>query len=640
MKKMVFVMFVCLALVLIAGCSVNLSQQADDSRKQTSQDKKLSPISETENSTSEGTENIKKSDLPALDNVMSYIDFPVTISFPSLWSFSVRYTEVDDTNALEIDCLNGEILMWLQEAHIPGNSESDYREFYKNSDVAWESFLFDDGVDGYCWNIDMDSIVFAYVSDYGVYNYSISYFLDPEWYAENEVLIHTIAKSLTYNKASVVTSWKQIYLELLLTTQEYIAKFDWSVSDDYDSRYPRYITDIRLADLNFDGIPELVLCGESLFASSYVSIYTITENGAQMIFHELLNEGSGPILYCNPDDGNLFYGFTCLNALSDNYLDYLFTVYATGKETSLTGNLSDNATKMAVYTANYSDNPPIYTFNGQNVSEQEYDSRIDSLFERLFIEIPGYPVSIREIYPDDYKGTDYNYSESEMLTFFDLYSPEYAGNNSYAYIENSYEMIVSYYRDCIDCEGNRDEAIENFLANIRIEMNMNDEQQVYELKNSLYELFNTAAGYAICDINGDGSPELFIISEEYYEICAIYTMCGGNPILVGAYWSRNRCVIDMNGTIYINGSNGAEDSFSASYSLIPGGGDLQLIEMIGVESYDEQTLEELPEPRYYRVQNGSKTIIGEEEAVTAWRNFPDSYTDNPTKDSGLPYRIF
>jgi hypothetical protein len=88
---------------------------------------------------------------------------------------------------------------------------------------------------------------------------------------------------------------------------------------------------------------------------------------------------------------------------------------------------------------------------------------------------------------------------------------------------------------------------------------------------------------------------------------------------VGAYWSRNSCVIDAAGTLYISGSSGAADSSSASYSF-RGGDELQLIEMVGVESYDEKTFETFPEGRFYRIQNGKKTVIDEEEAGILFKN--------------------
>ena len=137
-------------------------------------------------------------------------------------------------------------------------------------------------------------------------------------------------------------------------------------------------------------------------------------------------------------------------------------------------------------------------------------------------------------------------------------------------------------------------------------------------------------------MNGDRVPELIILSGGY-TIHALYTLSGEKPVLLGAYWSRNSCVIDETGTLYISGSGGASDSSSASYTIAPCGAELQLIEMVGVESYDDKTGEEFPEGRYYRIQNGTKTVITEEEAGAAWRKFPSDYPDYPTKSSGIVF---
>lgn len=373
-----------------------------------------------------------------------------------------------------------------------------------------------------------------------------------------------------------IPEWQRAYLDLLLTAQDYISNFDWSVSRDYDARYPLYITDIKLADLNFDGTPELIIYGESALASSDAGIYTAVDSGAQKIFAGLLYAGVGPSLYRDPDDGAMYYGFTRLEVLPDDIINYLFTVYMTHEKTVLTDDLTETAVKAAVYTADFGDDPN-FMFNEENVSEEDYHVLVDNLFTG-FVELSGYPVSIKDLYPDDYKDSDYIYSESEILQFFDMYSPE-PTNRIDAEIE--YAAIINLYRDFVDGDD-KDEGIEQFLIDIADDLNITDEQLLYGLNNSLYELYDDDAGYAIRDINNDGIPELFIISKEYHDIYAIYTLRRGNPVLLGAYWSRNRCAVDNDGIIYINGSGGASDNFFMSYALIPGTGYLNFI-----EAYDD-----------------------------------------------------
>lgn len=183
--------------------------------------------------------------------------------------------------------------------------------------------------------------------------------------------------------------------------------------------------------------------------------------------------------------------------------------------------------------------------------------------------------------------------------------PDSAGASSAKDVAaEKYDTIIDLYRDILRY-GSDDagDLAETISRNIAYELNIqNNEQKLYELECSIFEAYNYGnckMGYALHDINSDGVFELIILSEDYYDIYAIYTLRGGKPALVGAYWSRNRCAIDKNGTVYINGSSGASDSFSASYSLDSASGELKLIK-------------DLDKP--YPV-----------------------YPENPTKDAGLVY---
>jgi hypothetical protein len=178
--------------------------------------------------------------------------------------------------------------------------------------------------------------------------------------------------------------------------------------------------------------------------------------------------------------------------------------------------------------------------------------------------------------------------------------PEYESPDTAGLGAPEYDGLIDLYRDILSWGGDdAGDLADTISYNIAYELNIADEQRLYELNCSLFEMYGSSFGYAIHDINGDGIPELFILSEDYYDIHAIYTLHDGSPVLVGAYWSRNRCAIDKDGIIYINGSNGAADSFCASWSLIPGSNELQLVE--------------------------------------AFEDAYPVYPDNPTKDAGLDF---
>jgi len=205
-----------------------------------------------------------------------------------------------------------------------------------------------------------------------------------------------------------------------------------------------------------------------------------------------------------------------------------------------------------------------------------------------------------------------------------------------------YAAIIRLYRDFIyyyeianfpDCVDNTASKIADYLG---IEYNIYDEREAWELHCSLYEVFYGNLGYDVRDINSDGIPELIILSDEY-TVHAIYSLNNDKLILIGAYWSRYSCAIDETGTLFIDSSSGAADSYSASYRIAPANVELELIEMVGIEDYDELTDERLPEPRYYQIKKGIKEIIEYEEAFVFWDDFPNKYPRNPTKDAGLDF---
>ena len=204
-----------------------------------------------------------------------------------------------------------------------------------------------------------------------------------------------------------------------------------------------------------------------------------------------------------------------------------------------------------------------------------------------------------------------------------------------------YDELIDLYRDITRYyAGNAEDASVDITYNIAYKLNIiDDEQQLYELGCSIFEMTSDDNfGYAIRDINGDGIPELFILSEDYYNIYAIYTLRESKPVLVGAYWSRNRISIGKDGTLYNSGSSGAANSFDAIYSLNTwqDGEILIVIEVIGIEDFDDEAMEALPEPRYYRIRNGEKTIISEAKADAAWKNFRNAYSDD-SRDAGLVF---
>ena len=152
------------------------------------------------------------------------------------------------------------------------------------------------------------------------------------------------------------------------------------------------------------------------------------------------------------------------------------------------------------------------------------------------------------------------------------------------YAEVAYSMILDQYRKNLQNDLDFSEKADFLVSALENYAHIGNEVEVNELRTSIVEPLsgNSNLGYATHDLNHDGIPELIILSEEGYlddyAINSIFTLHNGRTALVGAYWSRNRCVLDQDGTLYINGSSGADDNFSASFSLSARTGKLQLIE--------------------------------------------------------------
>ena len=67
-------------------------------------------------------------------------------------------------------------------------------------------------------------------------------------------------------------------------------------------------------------------------------------------------------------------------------------------------------------------------------------------------------------------------------------------------------------------------------------------------------------GYAIKDINGDGVPELILLTNKYSlgsYILGVFSYANNKPQLLGGYWNRHSCRIDSSGLFYYHRSGGA-----------------------------------------------------------------------------------
>ena len=117
-------------------------------------------------------------------------------------------------------------------------------------------------------------------------------------------------------------------------------------------------------------------------------------------------------------------------------------------------------------------------------------------------------------------------------------------------------------------------------------------------------------GYAIKDLNSDGIDELVLLDDDY-KISVIFSMVGGNPILLDSYIPRGSCWIDGEGLLHVNGSGGADVFSNTVYRIANGGGSLEMIVEYGLNGHE--WIGDVAVTKYYRLVDGEEVSILEEE---------------------------
>ncbi len=119
-----------------------------------------------------------------------------------------------------------------------------------------------------------------------------------------------------------------------------------------------------------------------------------------------------------------------------------------------------------------------------------------------------------------------------------------------------------------------------------------------------------AYGYALKDLNGDGSDELILLLKDY-KILAVYSTADGKPRLVDQYWDRYSCdAIDESGLLYIYGFDASDDWSFGIYKLSDEGSKLFLKAEYGKST---DNLKRVEDPYYYKVIDEEREIISKAE---------------------------
>ncbi len=128
-------------------------------------------------------------------------------------------------------------------------------------------------------------------------------------------------------------------------------------------------------------------------------------------------------------------------------------------------------------------------------------------------------------------------------------------------------------------------------------------------------------GYAIADINDDGTPELLLLTNysEDPALRSLFTLSDGEPICLGFYGPRFWGDVAADGTVWHAGSDSADSGSRAIYSLAPHASELTFV--VG-HDYDYWPPEE--QDMYYRIVNGERKEITEKEYRAIAKQYADA----------------
>ncbi len=154
-----------------------------------------------------------------------------------------------------------------------------------------------------------------------------------------------------------------------------------------------------------------------------------------------------------------------------------------------------------------------------------------------------------------------------------------------------------------------------------------------------YSMARDGFGYALEDLNEDGTDELILLDSNY-TVLAIFSTVNGKAKLLDAYWSRYGCAILDSGLLHTSSSGGAADWEHVIKQLSPDGSELLNVVQYGCRS------DKFPNDYYYRIENGKEEEISEAELDAFFEQYPfyegeyPNYSITPqktTENSGITY---
>ncbi|MCL2746707.1 MAG: hypothetical protein FWE48_06460 [Coriobacteriia bacterium] len=193
-----------------------------------------------------------------------------------------------------------------------------------------------------------------------------------------------------------------------------------------------------------------------------------------------------------------------------------------------------------------------------------------------------------------------------------------------------YDSILEEYQKFADysIEGGAENVFENnvfYLPENRGTLPYHWQCMIIEANLWLKRNFpatRDAFGYALKDLNGDGSPELVLLFDDY-TVLAIFSMYEEKPWLVEAFWPRHNCTVLDSGLLFISGSGGADYTVNRVCQLSDDGSELWVMKEFGLDGSIGG---------YYYVEGGEKVLISRPVFERYLKNYPGLPVSN---DEGI-----
>jgi len=137
-------------------------------------------------------------------------------------------------------------------------------------------------------------------------------------------------------------------------------------------------------------------------------------------------------------------------------------------------------------------------------------------------------------------------------------------------------------------------------------------------------------GYALQDLNGNGIPDLILLSRDY-TVFAIFSLVERTPHLLHRhiYWLRGVTEIGTGGTVFFYASESADEGISSTRQISPDGRELLLI-----ESVENVISHIVGQSSFYRLtEQRERTEITEEE----WQAITGRHWSIRTAEAGLTF---